>query len=238
MKINYDSCYSNNFNSGSLANQTVHWLPMDTKERYLDNLRSNRAVLELNGWIDKEITYKFNSHAFRCDEFTSDPSILFLGCSHTVGVGVPLEHTWPTIVADNLNLKCYNLGQGGGSADTAYRLGSHWIPRLLPKIVVFLVPNIHRLELIKEHDITFLTPMTPDKCVLGFYDQWIYVEANCWLNSQKNTFALEQICNLNSCKFISLHLDCLPGLDLARDLSHCGIRSHLTLADTVVSLIN
>ena len=139
MKINYDSCYIDNFNAGSLANRTVKWLPQDTEELYLENLKSNQLALERNGWIDTEITYKFNSFAFRCEEFTNDPSILFLGCSHTVGVGLPVEHTWPTIVANKLNLKCYNLGQGGGSADTAYRLGSHWIPKILPNIVVLLI---------------------------------------------------------------------------------------------------
>ena len=79
---------------------------MDTEERYLENLKLKRPEMESNGWINQEITYKFNSFAFRCNEFTSDPSILFLGCSHTVGVGLPIEHTWPTIVANNLNLKC------------------------------------------------------------------------------------------------------------------------------------
>ena len=103
MKINYDSCYINNFNAGSLANRTVKWLPWDTEERYIENLKLNPQALENNGWINKEFTYQFNSFAFRCEEFTNDPSILFLGCSHTVGVGLPIEHTWPTVVANKLN---------------------------------------------------------------------------------------------------------------------------------------
>ena len=194
--------------------------------------------MESNGWIDKEITYKFNSFAFRCEEFTNDPGILFLGCSHTVGVGLPIEHTWPTLVASKLNLKCYNLGQGGGSTDTAYRLGSHWIPKILPKIVVLLLPEMHRLEVVSERYIEFLTPMSPPGYYSEFYKIWSYFDANCQLNSEKNTHALASISNRHGCKFISLSTKQLKGLDLARDLSHSGVRSHLDLASTVLSLIN
>jgi len=212
---------------------------MDTEERYLKNLKSNRRSLEHNGWIDKEIIYQFNSSAFRCEEFTNDPSILFLGCSHTVGIGMPIEQTWPTIVASKLNLKCYNLGQGGGSADAAYRLGSHWIPRILPKIVVFLIPDIHRLEVVRENNIEFLTPMTPTSQYAGFYNKWVYFESNGWLNSQKNTLALEHISNRYDCKFVSLHADrvCINGVDLARDLAHLGVQSNVNLADMFLNLI-
>ena len=238
MKINYDSCYIHNFNSGSLANKTVKWLPQDTEERYLENLKLKRPEMESNGWINQEITYKFNSFAFRCNEFTSDPSILFLGCSHTVGVGLPIEHTWPTIVAGNLNLKCYNLGQGGGSADTAYRLGSHWIPKILPKIVILLLPDMHRLELIKEHDIEFLTPLSLNHRYAGFYDKWTYFESNCQINSEKSTLALAQVSQLNGCKFVPVKLSNLKELDLARDLAHSGVQSHLDLARSVLTLID
>ena len=238
MKINYDSCYIDNFNAGSLANRTVKWLPQDTEELYLENLKSNQLALERNGWIDTEITYKFNSFAFRCEEFTNDPSILFLGCSHTVGVGLPVDHTWPTIVANKLNLKCYNLGQGGGSADTAYRLGSYWIPKILPKIVVFLIPDIHRLEVIREHTIEFLTPMYLPVYYSVFFNKWASVETNSQLNSEKNTLALVQVSQRNGCKFIYVAASNLNGTDRARDLAHFGTQANLNFSNTVLTLIN
>jgi hypothetical protein len=238
MKINYDSCYISNFKRGSLVNQTVKWLPMDTEELYLKHLKSNYQALELGGWIDKEITYKFNSFAFRCEEFTNDPSILFLGCSHTVGVGITLEHAWPTIVAEKLNLQCYNLGQGGSSADTAYRLGSYWIPKILPKMVVFLIPEPHRLELVRGHDMEFLTPMSRPEYYSRFYNQWLGSNTNGQLNSEKNTLALAQVSQLNGCKFVPVKLNMFKGLDAARDLAHHGIRSHSDLASSVLALID
>ena len=238
MKINYDSYYLHSIDDDSLASRTVKWLPMDSAARYNENLKSNRQALESNGWIDKEITYQFNSSAFRCEEFTNDPSIIFLGCSHTIGIGLPIEHTWPTIVADKLNLKCYNLGQGGGSADSAYRLGSYWIPKLLPKVVVFLIPAIHRLEMVKGHHVEFLSPMNSNRIYSGFYNNWTYFESNCWLNSQKNTLALENISNRHNCKFVSSFANNINRIDLARDLAHAGIQSNLEVSNTVLTLIN
>jgi hypothetical protein len=238
MKINYDSCYIHNFNSGSLANQTVKWLPQDSATRYQENLKSNHLALASNGWIEKEITYKFNSSAFRCEEFTPDPSILFLGCSHTIGIGLPIEHTWSTIVADKLNLKCYNLGQGGGSTDTAYRLGSHWIPKILPKIVVLLLPEMYRLEVVGEQYVEFLTPMSPPSCYSEFYKIWSYCDANSQLNSEKNTLALAHVSKMNGCKFISVESSIFKGPDRARDLVHLGLQSNLNFSNTVLTLIN
>ena len=239
MKINYDSCYINNYYTGvSLSNRTVKWLPQDTEELYLENLKSIQLALERNGWIDTEITYKFNSFAFRCEEFTNNPSILFLGCSHTVGVGLPIEHTWPTIVANKLNLKCYNLGQGGGSADTAYRLGSHWIPKILPKIVVLSLPDMYRLEVVRERYVQFLTPVSPQGYYSEFYKIWSYFDANSQLNSEKNTLALAQVSNLNRCKFIFVAASNLNGSDRARDLAHYGTQSNLNFSSTVLTLID
>ena len=211
---------------------------MDTEELYLNHLKSNYQALERGGWIDKEITYKFNSFAFRCKEFTNDPSILFLGCSHTVGVGITLDDAWPTIVAEKLNLQCYNLGQGGSSADTAYRLGSYWIPKILPKIVVCLIPESHRLEVVRDHDMEFLTPMSPPGYYSSFYNHWLSCDTNSQLNSEKNTLALAQVSQLNGCKFVPVKLNMFNRLDPARDLAHNGIQSHLALANTVLSLIN
>jgi hypothetical protein len=120
---------------------------MDTEQLYHKNLRDNYEELEKYGWIDRTILYKFNSLGFRCEEFTDDPSIMFLGCSHTQGIGLPIESIWPTIVSNELNLKCVNLGQAGCSSDTAFRLLHGYIDKINPKIVVYMDPPGMRFEL-------------------------------------------------------------------------------------------
>ena len=243
MDINYNSFYYNT-SKWALANKTVKWLTMDTEELYKKNLINNYDKLKKYDWIDKEFTYTFNSLGFRCDEFSNDPSILFLGDSHTVGIGLPLENVWATIVAKKLNLKSINLGQGGGSSNTLFRLGSYWIPKILPKIVVYHEPNMWRLELLNNNKIEFLSPTGDDKYmerlnILEFYKLWISDDTNGFLNQEKNRLSIEHICYLNGCKFIYIERgNGVEYVDYARDLAHSGVESNLKFSNMVLDLIN
>ena len=65
---------------------------------------------------DKE----YNSHGFRCkevDDLDFDNYILFVGCSHTTGIGVAIKQSYPYQVAKKLKCDYYNLGVGGGGID-------------------------------------------------------------------------------------------------------------------------
>ena len=117
-------------------NTSVNWLNTDSREEFLKNLKNDHAKLVKNGWIKNPISYTFNSEGFRSEEFTQDDSILFLGCSVTMGIGLPLVDIFPTKVSTALNLKCQNLGLAGTSSDTAFRLALHYLEKLRPKVVV------------------------------------------------------------------------------------------------------
>ena len=82
-------------------NQSVSWLPSDTKELYDYNLKHNYSELEKHGWIDVDIKYSFNEYGFRSDSFQKDCTILFNGCSQTMGIGIPLDMMWSKIIADH-----------------------------------------------------------------------------------------------------------------------------------------
>ena len=113
-----------------LVNKTMKYLPyQDTAEA---------ADPE---WVD-EITYTFNSYGFRSDEFEEDnDSIIFLGCSHTMGVGLPSNRVWCHLVASSLGLRYFNLGIGAGSLDSAFRVFSEWYPIIKPKYVFLQKPR-------------------------------------------------------------------------------------------------
>jgi len=109
------------------ANQTLEWLPTDTQESYEKLIQDpgHRAYFAEQGWDQPgAITYQFNSHGFRADQFDGGPYMLALGCSFTVGIGLPDHSTWARQTATALGLKCANLGWGGYSADSCYRLPS------------------------------------------------------------------------------------------------------------------
>jgi len=228
---NHDSFYK------KYVNQTLDWLPMDTEELYKKNLKDNYYLLETNGWVNQSFTYRFNSHGFRCDEFSTDPTIMFLGCSNTCGIGLPVDCIWPELVSKNLNMRCANLGIGGGSNDTAFRLCHGWIDRINPQIVIFLRTHSHRLELLNYTGISNLglTQKGLDNTTHEFLIRWSVNDSNGYFNDLKNHLAIQNICSSRNIKLLSLDANQLYQVDLARDLVHCGKNSNKMFADTVLS---
>lgn len=226
----------------SMAGTEHPWIPTDSYNTYRLHLKSRHNDLSNNGWIDAYFTYKFNSHGFRCDEFSDKPSIVFLGCSHTFGVGLPIYETWPYIVSKSLNLECYNLGIPGGANDTSFRLAYYWLKRIKPDLVILCQINSARLELIQDNEIVRLNQSAlarPDakQVYKDFYKCWLSTECNLELNKEKNILAITQICaNLNIDLEIfdsSFFVD--SKVDLARDLMHAGTVTNKNFSDYVLS---
>ena len=90
----------NNLLGWSQAGSTTDRCANDTPENLKKNLSKQPA-----DWYyqDKEIYYKWNSTGHRCKEISDiDLSnyILTIGCSHTVGVGLELEKSYPYVLLD------------------------------------------------------------------------------------------------------------------------------------------
>ena len=212
------------------AGKTVAWCPSDSEIAFNQNMANakTRAKLEEFGWTKDNISYTFNKEGFRSDEFTdgADDSVLFLGCSHTVGIGVDLESTWSYKVASSLGLRRYNLAIGAGSADTCFRLAHYWIPKLRPKYVMMLTPSATRFEIVKDKEvIQFLSGKIPDVTVSGFYEHWLSNFANSQLNRLKNVMGVRTICNGIGTPLVEIPIDKLFNRTMtpsARDLMHPG----------------
>ena len=219
------------------ANQTLNWLDQDSEKVYLDNLQNKRASLEKLNWVDANITYTFNSYGFRSDEFSLDPGVMFLGCSHTAGVGLPLESTWPYLVSSQLGLKRFNLGISSTSNDTAFRLGHNWIPQLKPKLVILLAPDSNRSELHSYIDVIENLGAWTDYYG-NYWKQWQTHKTNTDMNFLKNILATKQICSEHSIKFLHLDIENFRFVtdERARDLLHFGTANHKEIADHFLSL--
>ena len=223
------------------ANNEFEWLPTDTKENYEKLIQDpeHRKYFAEMGWDQPgDITYKLNSHGFRCDEFSSGPYVVALGCSYTVGIGLPIHDTWAYKVGEALNLKVANLGWGGYSADTCYRLAEYWVPELRPDYVCMLAPPKSRFELLLEdgHDLQVEVFMPQSES--QFYNindqyikHWFLNEKNAEINQRKNTLAVRQLC-------LDLNIPCtvIDGntymsrsreeVGYARDYMHSGPIAH------------
>jgi hypothetical protein len=221
------------------ATQELDWFPMDTEELYQHNLATQRPLLEKYNWINRRFTYKFNSHGFRSDEFSLEPSIMFLGCSFTNGIGLPLEDMWTYQVATQLNLKHFNLGVGGSSNDVAFRMAYAWLPQLKPKLVVLLKPSHTRLEILSDNYCsTMITSRAIPRQLKQFYNWWASNDNNGLLNAKKNCLAIEQLCSQQQIKFAVFHINqMMPTIDLARDLAHHGVGTNKLFAQHILENI-
>lgn len=223
----------NNSAYPELINQEIDWLPMDTKQLYKHNLKQNAQ--ELSPWIDNPFTYKFNSKGFRCKEFDAEDNVVFLGCSYTIGIGLPIQHTWPTLVAHELDLACYNLGLGGGSWDSIYRIGSYWIEKLNPKFVFILEPPSIRYEVIPYGNVSIHEHHVFENTL---WENLFRYEQNYKLNKQKNVTALKTF--HNNMYIIDNDRDWFMNnhVDTARDLVHPGIQTNQRLKEKVLAVLD
>ena len=98
-----------------------------------------------------EYSYVYNSDGFRSAEFSLNPEIITLGCSITLGQGLPVEQTWPALLTEKLG----NLGRKFSYGNISYSGGSAMkcisaffsivnIHDILPKYVVANFPNLER----------------------------------------------------------------------------------------------
>lgn len=98
------------------------------------------------------LNYSFNSYNFRSKEFHEGTNILALGCSHTLGVGVPENLTWPSFVKELTGIDdVVNLGKTGASiACQVGHLTTYIRTFGPPKMVLCNFPDILRYQHITE----------------------------------------------------------------------------------------
>ena len=131
--------------------QSLNWLQPDDHNKYVKHLADpeKRELLEKNGWIDNEFLYHINEDGFRHDggsdtsSFLSNQGgVLYLGCSITFGIGVPLEDTWSWKLHQRKfpDKRYMNMGLPGQGVETYYRILKSYIGIVKPEIVVCTFP--------------------------------------------------------------------------------------------------
>jgi len=137
--------------AGNDPNKELQWFSTDNQESYIP---SNSI------YTPESFTYKFNEANFRCDSFdmTGNSSIMFIGCSFTMGVGLPVEHCWPYLLLDQikkdtgLSIPYWNLGITASGTDSHVRTIYQYIDKLKPKII-FLLAASARVRDIPTHEL-------------------------------------------------------------------------------------
>lgn len=129
-------------------NKTLYWLENDNEKKFKERLKKNPKDPCLISYKKNPIEYKLNNYGFRTpiDFYQGIEGNLFLGCSHTFGVGHHLKNTWSWRLNQKIGGNFLNLGVGGSGIGTAARLLYGYKDILKPKNVFLFIPHPYRYE--------------------------------------------------------------------------------------------
>lgn len=273
LQDNYSNYYKDCVHEHKMfTNKSLKWLAMDSEHHREMLLKDAKAykLLEQNGWLNDEyyysVKYDLNKYGLRFDlDFKHENSIMFLGCSHTFGLALPKHLTWTVKVSKALSMNEINLGWPARSLDACARVLIKWLRIFNPKILVLLIPNRGRFELIDDegkkeypvynselttnsHEITSYHKIChsfdkPDNLVKLF--KLNLQPTNVTLNILRNTALIQEICNLYKTKLylyeaqnmFEIH-EKLFAEDYARDISHYGVKTNDYIGNYIIDHIN
>lgn len=211
-------------------NSTQYWTGTDQRAVFEKNLKNPVTAAQLKnlGWDTADISYCYNSHGFRSAEFDRRNCGLALGCSFTEGTGLPVDTTWPYLLSNMCGTQVWNLGVGGSSIETVFRIFEHYVQTLQPKFVCVLMPPPWRLEF-NNNDNGFPVLMAKS---LGLHESfakdWLSQDHNGIYNRKKTMLAMDNICKHMNIPMVfgdssDSGIQLVRGVDLARDLRHYGV---------------
>lgn len=91
-------------------------------------------------------TYTYNEIGYRGDSIDKSIDIITAGCSHTEGIGVNDNETWPFYLSKELGFNHINLGYTGRSNDYISRVVALYVEQFKPKVVCVMYTYPSRRE--------------------------------------------------------------------------------------------
>jgi hypothetical protein len=237
----------NDFLGSDDSNITLDFVGGDSKERF-----TKIAPNQLPDWYyhDKKLTYSYNSQGHRSKNFKDidqNNYILFTGCSHTMGVGLELEKTYPYLVSKELGVDYYNLAVPATGIDVVEYNLLTWFFTVIkkPKLVLVQWPDHSRYI---EYDFKIKRGLergswhsTPDQMSFIVNSE----DTGMFYARKYMTYNLIKTCspsplipvNFGSQQDYGIYDLHMTKLDRARDLGHSGIKSHDAFAKTLLNHI-
>jgi len=199
---------------------------------------------------ENQFEYEWNKHGYRGPDDSEGVDIIFAGSSLTIGTGIPYEKTFAHIVSTDLNLKHINISEFDTLTDLADILFD--FQHLDPSFVILndcwainSVNWLMRFWLKKERN-NDTRKMIKDifydsnNKVIKLFDLAIkqaFPNAKCFIlqpNERRKFWAYEyELQNIKSVTYAKTDI-----VDLGRDQTHPGPRTHKVFADKIKRLIN
>lgn len=222
----------------------------DTEELYNQHLKSKSP-----NWYYRtnQVSYIRNSNGHRCKEIKDidlNNYILYAGCSHTEGIGLELENTYPYLLSKSLNCDYYNLSVGGSGIDVILHNLIVWfgIVKHKPKLVIIQWPYWARYSRFSNEPKSETIHNNPITVVGGFADPTLMEGEGVHYFKTIEHLARIKIKHIIDVPIINVGLSYYPSFitddfvifdhaDNARDF-HNGITSHKNLASKLHYRIN
>lgn len=237
----------NDFIGSDDSNTTLKFISGDSEKQFIQAIEKMPKDWYYN---NTEILYNYNNLGHRCKNFEDldqDNYILFIGCSHTMGVGLELEKTYPHLLSEKLRMDYYNLAVPATGNDVLEYNLLTWFFKInkKPKLVVVQWPDQSRFmeyDELRNHALergTWNTDPIYVSFVVNAEDTGMFRARVAMVeNIVQNTIEIPMItCNFGSQKGYGIYDLYMPRLDRARDLSHSGIASHAKFTETLVNHI-
>lgn len=118
------------FFSFHYSEDSYDWIPSDSKESFIKNFKkfsqSDKPIhiKSLKYYRKNPICYKVNEVGFRDVSLSDKPKEVdvYLGCSHTFGIGHHIENTWGYKLQNFLNFPSINAAVPGAGVITHFRM--------------------------------------------------------------------------------------------------------------------
>jgi len=151
----------------SYVNRSCEYYGMDSIDLCLDKTHFKN--------YPHKVSYSFNSRGFRDDEWPKTESELHssiwcIGDSFSVGLGSPIEHTWPSVLRKTVKQNTINLGLDGASNEWIAKTCVDVISEVNPECIVLCWSYSHRRY------ATDLEPIRNEIIKIGYAD----VKDNTW----------------------------------------------------------
>jgi hypothetical protein len=226
----------NDFIGSDDSNTTLKFIGGDSKKHFIQSITKMPKDWYYN---NTEILYDYNKLGHRCRNFEDldqNNYILFIGCSHTMGVGLELEKTYPYLLSEKLKMDYYNLAiPATGNDVLEYNLLT-WLFKInkKPKLIVVQWPDQSRFVEYDELRNRVLERGTWDAD--PNYMSFVVNAEDTGMFNARGVMVENMIHNIIDIPVITFNFGnqrgygiydlYMPRIDRARDLSHAGIESH------------
>lgn len=212
-----------------------YFLNEDSEENWNKNKIKHAEVCEKNYYSQTSIIYNVNKLGHR-NKLNPDPVNeynLYLGCSHTFGIGLPAGAIWHNHLTEWMNVPAYNAGIPGGSVSACYRnlLALHAKGMKIRRIFI-LAPTFNRLEVFDSRWRTLSWWCNNHKAV----KKTLLTDEYMMFDKQKSLQAIKGFCVDKGIEYVIVDVDekeidhILCADRTARDFVHSGSEAHLKIA--------